>query len=171
MSEILDIVDANDRVIGSAKSKDVYAQKLLHRIVHVFVINPKTNQVYFQKRAESKSYLPGFYCTSAGGHVRSGESYEQAARRELKEELGLDIPVRKVHRTNFLLDGHDRFIELFVAFAEGGISFADGEVAGGGFLSMDDARQVIERGEKVHPQLDVCFRWLSANRAVLFPEN
>jgi len=167
MPEILDIVDASDKVIGSAESKEVYDKKLPHRIVHVFVVHPKTKAIYFQRRSEKKSYLPGFYCTSAGGHVRSGESYEQAAKRELGEELGLNVPVKKVHRTNFVLDGHDRFIELFVAFAEGGIKFTDGEVAGGEFLSMNDASNLIEKGEKVHPQLDVCFRWLAKNPQVL----
>lgn len=166
-SEVFDIVDKNDCVVGKTDMKELYEKKHLHRIVHVFVIHPKTKAVYFQKRSESKSYLPGFYCTSAGGHVRAGESYEQAARRELSEELGLNVPVKKVHRTNFVLDGQDRFIELFVAFAEGGIKFIDGEVAGGEFLTMQDAQTRIEKGEKIHPQLDVCFRWLAANKAVL----
>lgn len=166
MTEVFDIVDKNDKVIGKTDMLELYEKKHLHRIVHVFVVHPKTKAVYFQKRSESKSYLPGYYCTSAGGHVRSGESYEQAAKRELSEELGLNVPIRKVHRTNFVLDGQDRFIELFVAFAEGGIKFSDGEVAGGEFLSMKDASELIEKGEKIHPQLDVCFRWLAKNQHV-----
>ncbi|MBI4146160.1 NUDIX domain-containing protein [Candidatus Woesearchaeota archaeon] len=163
-SEVLDVVDANDNVVGQTDMSELYEKKLLHRIVHVFVIHPMTGEVYFQKRSDSKSYLPGFYCTSAGGHVRSGESYERAAMRELKEELGLEVPVKKVHRTNFVINGHDRFIELFIAFADSGIDFKDGEVASGQFFSMDDAMELVNSGEKIHPQLDLCFRWLYANK-------
>src|SRR3972149_8166401 len=100
-SEVLDVVDAHDRVVGNAESTDIYAKKLTHRIVHVFVVHPQTKQVYFQRRSEKKSYLPGYYCTSAGGHVRTGETYEKAAKRELHEELGLAVPVKRVHKTNF----------------------------------------------------------------------
>jgi len=85
--EPMDIVDDNDQVIGQTTQGEIYSQKLTHRIVHIFVINPETNEVYFQVRSENKSYLPGFYCTSAGGHVSAGETYEQAAKRELVEEI------------------------------------------------------------------------------------
>ena len=167
MAEVHDIVDENDSVIGTATQQELYSRKLTHRIVHVFVIHPLNRTVYFQKRAETKSYLPGFYCTSAGGHVRTGESYEKAAQRELSEELGLTAPLHKVHRTNFLLDGHNRFIELFLAFADSGITFNDGEVAGGEFITLEDAHKLILKGEKIHPQLEVCYKWLYANSDVI----
>ncbi len=164
MAEYMNIVDDQDRVIGQTAQEEIYAKKLNHRIVHVFVINPKTNQIYFQKRAETKSFLPGYYCTSAGGHVHAGESYLQAAQRELKEELGLDVPLHKACSLQFVSDNHARFIQLFVAYAEEGFNFTDGEVASGEFLDMGEAFSLVQKGQKIHPQLDVCFRWLYENR-------
>jgi len=164
MSEILDIVDEKNNVIGKTTQEEIYSKKLPHRIVHVFVLNPKTNQVYFQKRAETKSFLPGYYCTSAGGHVQSGESYELAARRELKEELGLSVPVKRITSMEFVSDGHKRFIELFIAFAEDGFNFEDGEVAGGEFIDMAEANELVLKNMKIHPQLEVCYKWLYQNK-------
>lgn len=159
MDEQLDIVDDKNQVINQTSKSEVYERKLNHRIVHVFLIHPETGQIYLQKRSEAKSFLPGYYCTSAGGHVRAGESYEDAAKRELHEELGLDVPVHGVHTFLFESDGHKRFIELFVAYARDGFQFAREEVAGGAFSTLEEVRRIIEGGEKIHPQLDVCFRW------------
>ena len=42
------------------------------------------------KRSSNRKIFPNCYDFSVGGHVNSGESYEKAAYRELKEELGID---------------------------------------------------------------------------------
>ncbi len=49
-------------------------------------------QVYLQKRAPSKDINPNCWDSSAAGHVDSGESYLDAAVRELSEELGILVP-------------------------------------------------------------------------------
>ena len=113
------------------------------------------------------SFLPEYYCTSAGGHVRAGETYDQAAQRELKEELGLSVPVRKVADFVFESDNHKRFIQLFLAFADKGFNFADGEVAQGSFLSIDQAHKLVVKNKKIHPQLAVCMQWLYKNKTIL----
>src|SRR3989344_9608929 len=96
MTEYMDIINEKNEVMGKTTKEEIYVKKLPHRIVHIFVINPKTKEVYVQQRAKTVSFLPEYYCTSAGGHVRAGETYDQAPQRELKEELGLSVPVRKV---------------------------------------------------------------------------
>lgn len=167
MPEYLDIVDDIDVVVGRAAKEDVYARKLNHRIVHVFVIKARTAEIYLQRRAAHVSYLPGYYCTSAGGHVHAGESYEEAARRELREELGIDVPLRHVHSFVFESGGHKRFIQLFLAFTDEGFRFADGEVSSGEFHTLDHVRQLIATGQQVHPQLPACVRWLVEHAAEL----
>jgi isopentenyldiphosphate isomerase len=44
-----------------------------------------------QKRSSRKRIQPGKWDSSVGGHVDPGESYEQAAERELAEELGVQL--------------------------------------------------------------------------------
>jgi len=168
MTEYLDILDDEGNVIGQASQEEVYEKKHGHRIVHVLVINPKTREVYLQQRAETKSFLPGYYCTSAGGHVHAGETYEQAAKRELYEEIGLGTPVREVHRFVFEADSHKRFIALFVTTATEGFDFKDKEVAAGGFYPLDAALALVDTGEKIHPQLDPCLHWLHQNQDAVF---
>src|SRR3989344_3867087 len=165
--EYIDIVNDNNEVIGSATQEEIYNKKLNHRIVHIFVIHPISNKIYFQKRSETKSFLPGYYCTSAGGHVQAGETYEKAAKRELFEEIGIQTPVKKMDSMLFISDGHKRFIELYITKADNGFIFRDGEVSAGEFFNFDDAKKLIEKNEKIHPQLNVCFSWFIKNKKMI----
>lgn len=86
--EIFDICDENDNVVGQATRNEVHAQGLLHRAVHIWVWNT-AGELLVHLRSENKDEFPSCYTSSASGHVDSGEDYETAAHRELKEELNL----------------------------------------------------------------------------------
>lgn len=89
-NEIFDVVDANDRVIGQATRAEVHAKKLFHRAVHIFVFTPG-GSVILQRRSRAKDTCPGLLSSSCAGHVDADESYDTAAYRELREELGIDL--------------------------------------------------------------------------------
>ncbi|MEO1995646.1 MAG: NUDIX domain-containing protein [Planctomycetaceae bacterium] len=89
VEEMFDVVDGQDRVIGQAPRSRVHAQGLMHRAVHVFVLNSR-DQLLVQQRSAEKDEYPLRYTSSASGHLASGESYADAAVRELWEEVGLE---------------------------------------------------------------------------------
>ncbi len=166
--EFLDIVDDNNNVVGRALKDEVYDKKLSHRIVHVFVLHSDTPAIYLQKRASTKSFLPNYYCTSAGGHVRSKETYENAARRELEEEIGITTPIEEVDSFVFFGENnHKRFIKVFITRTNTGFSFPDGEVSDGSFFTIMDAKNLIDKNEKIHPQLKDCFYRLFDKKLLL----
>jgi len=117
--EYLDIVDEKDRTIGKDTRENIHKKNLIHRGVHVFVLNNK-GEILVQKRARDKDYLPGFYDASVGGQVLSGESYEQAAEREIKEELGLNFTnLKKVSDYHSYSERQKENRRLFIVKAEG----------------------------------------------------
>ncbi len=89
--EILDLVNENDEVIGSMSRREIYEQGLQNfRIVHGFLRNAE-GKLWIPRRQAHKKIAPSGLDFSVAGHVESGESYEQAFKRETQEELNLDV--------------------------------------------------------------------------------
>lgn len=86
--ELFDVVDAEDRVLRQARRCDVHHLGLWHRAVHVLVFNG-AGKVFLQKRSLAKDTAPGCWDSSCSGHLDAGEAYDNAATRELREELGI----------------------------------------------------------------------------------
>ncbi|MEL7638033.1 MAG: NUDIX domain-containing protein [Solidesulfovibrio sp.] len=86
--ELVDIVDAADRRLLVMPLAEAHRQGLFHRSVMVLVYNDQ-GKLYLQKRGPQKSLYPNRFDLSATGHVRAGEARQEAAARELQEELGL----------------------------------------------------------------------------------
>src|SRR3990172_7021722 len=87
--ETLEVVDKDGNVLGLAKRSEIHGNpSLVHRVVHVLVFNSK-GDLLLQKRSMNKDVAPGTWDTSVGGHVNPGEDIPEAARREMKEELGI----------------------------------------------------------------------------------
>ena len=64
-----------------------------HKAVHVWILVKPTEEVLVQRRADWKDSWPGRWDISSAGHVEAGSSEIDAAQRELKEELGLQLPL------------------------------------------------------------------------------
>lgn len=95
--EYFDVTDEFDRTIGRERRSVVHARKLLHRAVHIFVLNSR-GELLLQLRSAAKDEYPNCYTSSASGHLNAGETYEAAAPRELREELGLSGPLEHLHK-------------------------------------------------------------------------
>ncbi len=127
------VVDEGDRLKGTAPRSKVHANNFLHRAVHVLIFN-HAGEVFLQMRSRWKDRHPLAWDSSAAGHVNAGEEYDQSAARELREELGIDIPLLRVaklpasERTGYeficLYRGsHDRELRLNPSEIEAGRFF------------------------------------------------
>ncbi|MEO7423582.1 MAG: NUDIX domain-containing protein [Fibrobacteria bacterium] len=90
MDEMLTRVTESDDILGPIPRSQVHGHpERIHRSVHILVVSPD-GRLLLQKRSLSKDTQPGKWDTSVGGHVGFGQSYEEAARREAAEELGIE---------------------------------------------------------------------------------
>ena len=92
LDEVFDVVDAEDRVIGSNLRGEIHRLGLKHRAIHIFWRRPD-GRICLQRRSFAKDNCPGLLSSSCAGHVDSGEAYHTAARRELREERQLPVPL------------------------------------------------------------------------------
>ena len=90
MEEFFDIVDNNDNVIGQAARSDVHRSGALHRGVHLLLFD-SSGRMLIQKRSADKRQYASLWDCSVSEHVKSGESYLDAAVRGAHEELRVDV--------------------------------------------------------------------------------
>lgn len=94
--ELIEIVDKDGNFTGEIMEKEkAHDKNLLHNEIGVFVLNDK-KQVLLQKRSSIKRFDSNKWGLCAG-HVDAGESLEDAALREIKEELGIDVSLNDLY--------------------------------------------------------------------------
>lgn len=91
VDELVERVDDQDRVLGAVVSRwEAIRKGWLHRVA-VTVCRDERGRILVHRRSEQLSRFPGLYEVVVGGAVDVGESYKQAAARELAEELGVRV--------------------------------------------------------------------------------
>ena len=118
MREKIDIVDDNDNIIRQDSRLKVYLQKLLHRGSAIIICKNNTHkEILLQKRSKHINF-PGKLCI-AGGHLISGDSYLQCAKKELQEEmfhkksLPANIKFEELFKIRKSTDNNPEFITLY----------------------------------------------------------
>ena len=100
-NEALIIVDPQDRILGHGTKAELHqGTGTLHRAFSIFLFND-AGHVLLQQRSADKPLWPGYWSNTCCSHPRRGESYGIATQRRLKEELGVEAPLRFTHRFRY----------------------------------------------------------------------
>jgi len=142
-------VDENDNQIGIGSKQEAWKTGVRHRVSRIFLFNSK-GEMLIQKRADNRESLPGRWDQSAAGHVDEGESYLEAANREMNEEVGVQGVVLKEVGKN-KTDERDeqdkiknRYAMLYVASYDRPVNFNQEEVSEVRWIKPDDLSKWME---------------------------
>jgi len=94
-TELLEVINENDEVIGLETREKIHKEGLLHREIHIWFLTPNA-EIIFQHRAKDKDTYPDKLDATVGGYVEPKMSYEETAVKECKEETGIDIDFGKL---------------------------------------------------------------------------
>ncbi len=98
------LVNQNGLETGTMEKIEAHKKGLLHRAFSVFIIN-SSGHLLLQRRASGKYHSPGLWTNTCCSHPRPGESVNEAARRRLKEEMGMDCSLTElftfIYKTEF----------------------------------------------------------------------
>jgi len=142
--EYFDVVNERDEVIDRRSRPDVHRLGLRHRAVHVLVFN-KRGELFLQKRSMRKDCFPGTWDSSASGHLDCGEGYDACARRELREEIGLEWsgPLERLFKVDACPDTGQEFVWVYRCADEGPFTLHPDEIDTGGWFSPDELTRWI----------------------------
>ncbi|CAM5544542.1 NUDIX domain-containing protein OS=Streptomyces alboniger OX=132473 GN=CP975_06720 PE=3 SV=1 [Streptomyces alboniger] len=149
--EILSVVDENDVVVGEAPRGEVYARGLRHRCVFVRVRDAE-GRVFVHRRTPEKLVFPSLYDMFVGGVVGAGESYDNAALREAREELGVPGLPRPTPLFRFLYEdgaGHSWWSALYEVRCDLPVDPQAEEVAWHAFLTEEELERRLGEWEWV----------------------
>jgi isopentenyl-diphosphate Delta-isomerase len=144
--EIFDVVNERDEVIGQRVRSEVHRLGLLHRAVHVLVFN-RGGKIFLQKRSMLKDCCPGTWDSSASGHLDRGESYDDCAVRELREEIGLvaSVPPRRLFKIDACPETGLEFVWVYQSESEGPFVLQPEEIDEGAWFGPDELTRWIAR--------------------------
>lgn len=135
--EIVAIVDEQNNVIGAQTRYAMRLQGLIHRAAYILVFN-SSGKIFVQKRTLSKDVYPGYYDVAAGGVVLHGETYEESARRELQEELGIEgVPLTHLFDFFHADDNNRIWGRVYKCIYDGAMVLQEEEVESGDFRDVE----------------------------------
>ena len=162
--ELFDVVDAEDQVIGQATRGEVHARGLLHRAAHVFVFN-SAGELLVQQRSATKDMHPLAWTSSCSGHLDAGETYEVAAGRELREEMGLEADLEFLVKLPAGPDTCHEHTALFLAVSDESPCPDPTEVAEVAWRRVDAWHALLQaEPERFDPPFGALLAWWVANR-------
>ncbi|HEY4331351.1 MAG TPA: NUDIX domain-containing protein [Ilumatobacteraceae bacterium] len=126
--ELVDIVDEHDTVVRITTRAEMRRERLRHRAVFI-AVQSSSGQLLVHQRSFAKDVNPGAWDVAVGGVVASGESYDDAAARELAEEIGVVSPQpTPIGAGTFTDSNYDMVARCYHVVSDGPFTFADGEV-------------------------------------------
>lgn len=88
MNQVI-LVDNNDFELGTMEKIEAHEKGLLHRAISVFIFN-SDGEMLLQRRAKHKYHSGGLWTNTCCSHPYPGEKIMNAAKRRLKEEMGME---------------------------------------------------------------------------------
>jgi isopentenyldiphosphate isomerase len=143
--ELVEHVDPDGTVIDVVLRSRMRRENLRHRSVAIVVTNTR-GELLIHRRADDKDVFPGWWDLAAGGVVGVGETYADAAVRELGEELGVSVDDPAFVTSGHHDDEHAREVcHVFRVVHDGPFHFDDGEITEARFVTPHELVDMIER--------------------------
>lgn len=154
MDEYIDILDEHGNYTGEVVLKsEAHLKGLFHPTVHVWFYTVN-GELLLQKRSLNKKTFPGLWDVSVAGHIGAGEDILDSARREVHEELGVNLKKNELikigvhkseqrHNENLIdCEFHHIFIsELKTSLKD--LKLQESEVSDVKLISVNDFERII----------------------------
>lgn len=134
-----------DTVIGPVNRNDAHNRILLHRAGIVFVVRGD-GKILLTWRSPTKETFPNMYDSSCAFHVTFGESYEQAAKRELREETGINSDPVYLGKFSFQEPPEYEMVAVFKCESDSVPILDPTESAAANYHSADEVDKIVSSG-------------------------
>ncbi|PYZ95569.1 NUDIX hydrolase [Alteribacter lacisalsi] len=115
-----DVYDRHRQVTGNQMIRgNEFEDGAYHLVVHVCLFNEK-GEMLIQQRQSDRDNWPELWDISVGGSALAGETSQEAAGREVEEELGLTLDLRS-ERPSLTINFENGFDDYYLLNTEADI--------------------------------------------------
>jgi isopentenyl-diphosphate delta-isomerase len=166
------LVDPEDNVIGSMEKMEAHQKGLLHRAFSILLFNSK-GELLLQKRATGKYHSGGLWTNTCCSHPLPNETMEEATRRKLKQEMGIDLKTDFAYKFIYKtpLDGNlieHELDHVFVGTFDGQPQANHHEVEAWRFVSLQELQREVNQNPE---QYTYWFKLILAHPQATFLKN
>lgn len=116
------LVDRQDTPLAFLGKLEAHRRGLLHRAISVFIFNSK-GEWMLQRRADGKYHSGGLWTNTCCSHPRPAEPTPAAAKRRLREEMGLETELTHAFSFTYRAEFENGLIEheldhVYVGFSD-----------------------------------------------------
>ena len=152
MPEYVVLVDNQDNQIGLMEKQEAHVNPTLHRAFSIFIFNSK-NEMLLQQRALTKYHTPGLWTNTCCSHPHDGESLQDATKRRLMEEMGMECELKELFSFIYKADvmqglTEHEFDHVFVGVTDATPIINKDEVESYRYATIEDIKSEIEK----HPE-------------------
>jgi isopentenyldiphosphate isomerase len=166
-NDLVDVIDAAGRTVGTVTRRAMREQRLPHRCVYILVFNT-SGELFIHQRTTTKDVFPGYWDVAIGGVLAAGEDFAESARREGFEELGVTLEPHAL----FPFQYHDAATlvrgMVYRAVHDGPFRLQPEEIVRGEFVRLHDVWDRIE-SDKFCPDGVAALREFAAREAAERP--
>ena len=158
--ELVEVVDVDGRVETVVTRAEMRARRLRHRAVSI-VVRSTAGEVLVHQRSSLKDLWPSRWDLCVGGVVAAGESYDDAAVRELAEEVGVvDTAPQFLGNVAYEDDDVALIGRVYTVTSDGPFTFSDGEVVQVRFVPAGQLAELIASEPFVPDSVSVVLPYL-----------
>lgn len=141
------LVNDHDEVTGVMEKMEAHRTGSLHRAFSVLLFNSR-GEMLLQKRAQTKYHSSGLWTNTCCSHPRPGESLEEAARRKLLQEMGIEANPRFAFKFQYKAPLDNQLIEheidhVFIGQFDGEPVLNEHEAEDWKFVDLHSLKQQI----------------------------
>jgi 8-oxo-dGTP pyrophosphatase MutT (NUDIX family) len=134
----VDVIDDAGRTIGVVTRAEMRRRRLPHRSCAILVFSTCGRKLFIHQRTATKDVFPSHWDMAVGGVLAAGESFEEGARREFAEELGITAALQPLFPFRYSDDATIVQTHVFRTFHDGPFTLQPEEIVRGEFVALED---------------------------------
>jgi len=143
--ELVDVIDDAGHTISVVTRGEMRTRRLPHRCVYILVFNSRS-ELFVHLRTQTKDVFPGHWDVTIGGVLAAGEAFDDGARRELEEELGIAAHLQPLFPFRYADVSTVVQGAVYRAAHEGPFRLQPEEIVRGEFVALPDLEERTKSG-------------------------